>query len=318
MSKNRLIVVRVAATLILAALAGYFISTHLESIKAIKVTSWSSLGYMAIFELGMLTMNGVFSKVMLREFKVDLDFYEWFGLSVINTAGNLLLPFRGGIVLNGIFLKKRFDFPLSDYMVTVMGTYVVTFFCSALIGITGMGYLYVFQGVDSWLISSCLAGIAIILGAVMYFDTTALISGLKIPALNKYLKVLSAWDRIRGKNGVILFVVILVAINLSLAACATFYGFQTIGQSIGLVECLMLAIVAGFSSMLSILPANLGIREVMTGVTSTLLGVNAVGSVTVSLIERLLVFILAVTGSLICLPILLKDKSNLSDLIDRS
>lgn len=294
--------------LVLAAIV-YFL-TNLESIKALRIASWYYLALMAFGVFGSLVVNGIFNKLILREFSISLRFIEWFGLSVITTSGNLLLPMRGGTVANAIYLKNHHQFPMSDFLATIMGTYVITFFCNAALGLLGMLYLYFAKGIVSWLIGACLLAVTLILGAFIIWDLTSYLKVLRFPKLDLYLNVLMAWNKIRGNGRVIATVVIITVVNLFLASLSTYAGFATIGHPIGFAEALLLAVVAGFSTMLSVLPANMGIREVMTGISSTLLGLTSVYAIMMSLGERILTLTIATISSLCCLPFLKPQKGS--------
>ena len=82
-------------------------------------------------------------KVNIFIFNLNLQFKEWFGITVSNTMYNYILPFRGGMAIKGVYLKKQFAFPYTKYVSYLSGFYLLNFTISSIIAlITGSFLIY--------------------------------------------------------------------------------------------------------------------------------------------------------------------------------
>ena len=121
--------------LALAGIALWYGYTHKELFLNLKKISAFSLIALILLVFVSQILNGCMFKYLMRIFKTNLGFREWFGLSVCNTMFNYYLPARGGIVVRAYYLKKKYGFSYSHYTSLIVGSYIIIFMLSAGMGL---------------------------------------------------------------------------------------------------------------------------------------------------------------------------------------
>ena len=77
--------------------------------------------------LAMLVVNGFFLKVLTVSFGINLNFFEYFSISIITSFGNIFLPMKGGAGFRAVYLKSRYDFDYSYFLSSLAANYLVVF-----------------------------------------------------------------------------------------------------------------------------------------------------------------------------------------------
>jgi uncharacterized protein (TIRG00374 family) len=242
------------------------------------------------------SVNGLVNKILLKEFKIYLTFKEWFGLSVINTIGNYVAPFRGGAISNALYLKKKYQFSYSAFLSLLSATYIIVFWVNSLLGIVALIFVKIFYNKFSNTIFIFFLFIFFILTIIILLSPK--VKKSKHKYLNKFIDVINDWHIIRKNLKVIIAISFLAFINNILIVFMSHLEFLIIGESIEISKLLVLSIFSSFAIFLSITPGNLGIREAFSVYSGQLLGIPIVKVVAISIIDRLINFILSFLLSL--------------------
>jgi hypothetical protein len=90
----------------LIALAVWYVSNNLGSLKNIKNFRLAYLAPLIAVHLASLGLNGWMNRQLIAEFGLKLGFVQWYGLSAINALGNYLPLPQAGAAVRGVFLKR--------------------------------------------------------------------------------------------------------------------------------------------------------------------------------------------------------------------
>lgn len=285
---------RVLHTAVYLALAGgavFFCLKYWPEIQTLRLVRPAQLPALGLLAICSLWVNGIFNNLFYRAFNVRLIFSEWFGLSVVNTIGNLMIPFRGGAISNAVYLKKKHGFSYLSYISALSASYVMVFWVNSLVGIGGALLVWLRYGVFSWTVLAFLGCCFLSLSLVILFCPK--LETVESPHLNRIIEAINAWDTIKSRRSVLARISLLALANSVIATLMLFVEFHVIGFSIPIPHCAVLAIFAGFSTLLSLTPGNLGIREAVTAVSGALVGVPIPVAVVASVIDRLATFIVS-------------------------
>ncbi|MEX0595908.1 MAG: lysylphosphatidylglycerol synthase domain-containing protein, partial [Candidatus Paceibacterota bacterium] len=97
-----------------------FFRNNSENFASLKNISADQFGLIFFLNFLLYAVNGFIINCFLNCFDLKLQFLEQIYLSVLTTFGNYFLPFRGGAALRGVYLKQRYQFQYSRFMVAMM------------------------------------------------------------------------------------------------------------------------------------------------------------------------------------------------------
>jgi uncharacterized membrane protein YbhN (UPF0104 family) len=245
----------------------------------------------ALLVIAGLWTNGLFNRQIYRTFNVSLNFKEWFGLSVVNTAGNFIFPLRGGSISTALYLKRVHNLTYTDFITTLSATYVITFWVNSLIGLISMGWIWLEKGIFSALITAMFSGCFLALSLVILFSPK--FAPTSSSFLNKFIEAINSWHKIRNNRPIMIFVGFITILNFLLGMMMTKLEFEMLDTAISLAQASLLTIFTSFAGLVSIAPGNLGFREAFTGFSSLAAGLPITTAIAASLMERAVTFLVS-------------------------
>lgn len=282
MNKKRIF--QILALSILTIWFAVYFYQNIEEFRHLKIVNIAYLIPLCLLSILFLITNGLVLKYLLEPFKVRLEFKEWFGLSVINTMGNYLTPFRGGAVAKAVYLKTKHQFSYSYFLSTLAGVYIIVFLVNSFVGIFTMLALYQFSGIFNVLIFIIFLSIFLSLLTIIIFSPS--FKETKYPFLNKFINVLNGWHLIKNNKKVITVIGLISLINVAIMVLMMFLEFRVFGLEISFLSVLFLSIVSTLGLFVSITPGALGIKEAIVAFTATVINIPVSQVLAVSILDR--------------------------------
>jgi len=271
--------------LVFAVIVILFIRKHSLEFEKIFHVSFFYILSISVFVLTSTCLNGFRLKILMDFFQVPLKFKEWFGLSVITTFGNYL-PFQGGMLAKGAYLKCVHDFKYSSFLAMVAASYMVTFFVNGLIGLIISLLIWVVYRIFSLFIIViflfiCLFSIFLILFSPKTY-------GGKKRSIKKLFNVIEGWKLIKKDYHLLGKLVIIDLIFALVYAIRLFLAFDALSSSVPLLYCLIIGPMALLSGIINLTPAAIGIREGVAGFSSKLLGMRLSSGFAATSLDRII------------------------------
>ncbi len=233
-------------------------------------------------------------RYLVLVFNVILPFREWFGLTVANAMYNYLSPARGGMVARAFFLKRKYNFPLTEYGALLMGLFWFSFLVSSLLALI-LGILcYSPENKMSALI--IVASISILVGTIaigvagLWFD----LSKIPIP-ITRLRTILGTFSRGLKKfqtnkrlippiTGFSLALIFVYALRL-------YWTYRALGIPLDFEKVLLLQAFINISAVISLTPGNFGIHEGIAGALAGYLGMSPDQALLGVLVDRAITII---------------------------
>jgi len=237
---------------------------HLELFKYFSV----SMGALLLFAVASaLIANGHINYFLFRSFAVGLTRHDGLKLAVLNNIGNYL-PLSFGLISKGIYLKRVFGLGYGDYVSLSLAMVILHASISGILGLAALYRLGITR-LEVILPFLFLALLGVTLRMPSYLAHTALFRG-KIEklkgaqaAFKKNFAQLSLWQ--------LIYIVFQSAILL--------ISFSAIGQSLGPWHILLYACGLTAIRFVSILPAGIGVRELIVIALGTYTGLGITAAV---------------------------------------
>lgn len=139
-NKKRKLTQFILLVIVLAAFA-YFIASNYEDFRSIQINNWVYLVPISLLFLLYIGVNAYTMNLILRKLGADIKLSESYGLSAINSLGNLILPLRGGMVSTAVYLKKKYSVGYSNFVLLISAIYIIVFLINSITGILSLIYI---------------------------------------------------------------------------------------------------------------------------------------------------------------------------------
>ncbi len=269
--------------LIALVIFGVYLSANADRYRQLLDLSALTIGWLLLLSLLFWVVNGVINTVFYRGLDTPVTLHEGLGLAAVNTLANQL-PFAGGLVAKGVYLKQRYRLTYSRYLSATAALYICFVAANGVLGLAVLAYAQ-WRG----------AAAPAILWLGFALMTTAL-AALWLPVRPGWLPL--RWQRraaqlaegwhILGQNWLLVLQLTGLQIGLTALFAARFWlAFGMLSQPVSFSDCLLFAAATVLSRLVSIAPGGLGVREGIVGAMAAVLGFDVAASVVAVGLERL-------------------------------
>ncbi|MFZ2447661.1 MAG: lysylphosphatidylglycerol synthase transmembrane domain-containing protein [Syntrophobacteraceae bacterium] len=302
----------------LLALITYYMVGHSSDFKLILNISPAYCFIIGMLYILFLITNGLFFKIMVSEFDIDMSFCEYTAISILTAFGNAFVPLRGGVGMRAIYMKSRYGFNYTNSVATIAGTYVIGLNVTSIVALVTIVVLYVKEGQSSPAITSAIAFMALASGYIMLFNPQwhKLIpfSGIR----SKLDELMYGWSVIRKSSKNVLYMYALTLSNFILLSVITWCELKALGigdmhgNPVTYLQALFLSVISIISLFVSITPASLGIKEGLLMLTSSVVNISPSYVVMMSILDRAISFsvlLMLFHPATYCLNVCLRKKA---------
>ncbi len=255
--------------------AGLFVVYIYENVgRLIQLLDISFTLLMGIFLMVVifLLINGLINHQFYRSIGIFMTVNEAVGLAAVNTLANQL-PFAGGLVAKGAYLKRKHRLDYTRYLSATMALYVCFVAANGVIGlailiyweITGelSGPIFLWFGFSGMAVSLLVFWVPL--------NTKSISENYK----NTFLKLIEGWLVLRQKPFVTGRLVLLQCAITIFFAGRFWLAFRMVSQEVFFGQCILFASATVISRLVSIAPGGIGVREGIVAGLAALLGFDA-------------------------------------------
>jgi uncharacterized membrane protein YbhN (UPF0104 family) len=227
--------------------------------------------------------SGLINLFVYRNLGAPVTVVEALSLSAVNTLANLL-PFAGGMVAKGVYLKRKFQLGYTRFLSATMALFVIMVATSGAIGLATLVYRSLRPGHE--VSPLLLSGFAVMLlsVAVLWLPPSLVPRGRWALRFGQFLE---GWRFMRRQPG-LLALLLLLQLGLMFVLAGRYWtAFHLMSQPVTFTDCLLFAAGTTLTQLVTITPDGLGIREGIVGGIAALLGFDLGVSVVAVTIDRL-------------------------------
>lgn len=264
-------------TIVMLALIGFYISINKSNFEILRGISLTDIFILAFLYLFNVYFSASQNARLIQSLGIPLSNLESFGLSNVSALVGLVVP-QGLTLTKAIYLKQRYALPYSKSPAWFLALLVVFLFIgSCIMAITNT--LASLQGIKVPFI----LWIATIGGAMstilFFFDIPQIISeksGRFGRLMNNFS---SGWKELRSNKANLVKVCIWqIAIYLC-SGIQIAIAYRSLGMDINPLIGISLSVFIFFSTVVTVIPGNLGFQEALYGYFSYLSGLTFVQGV---------------------------------------
>jgi len=261
---------------------GFYLSNNQDLLLSLKNIPISYILILLVIQVLLLVTNGLFLKALTLKFNIHLKMTEWFGLAVVTTMGNYVTPFSGGLLFRATYLKHQHSFSFTKFATLIYANYLINFWSIGVIGT--LSILIVDPTGTNRMVLLFFLMVVLILSIIILLPVT------KIPGNSKLNRIINSsidgWLLIKRDKKLLTKLISYTLANIILNTLAFWVACSALGFTISLFASVIISLVAAFSIVIKITPANLGIHEAIIGFSAPLVGIGAGEGLMTALVIR--------------------------------
>ncbi len=299
---------RIASTvlfLVLIGLLAAYIWQNREDFRQLLNLSGGTVALMLLLGWLGCVVNCAYHLVILKTYDISLSLVDWMGVVSVSNAIAYVLPMRADLLFSAAYYKRVKGLAYTKSVSMAAGNIVfgVAFsLLQILVALLCMGFLDGQWPATLWIL--WVLGTA----ALTVFIVFSLLVQGKQPKIMQRYKLLG--DVVEGFNALLLnrkllWQLLLCLIGNNLAQLLLYMVcFRAVGLPITLYEALFYNSISWLSSIVAIVPGNIGIKESVMGIGAMLMGSVLQTGVAVSLLHRVAVMVVyIVMGLIFAIPV---------------
>jgi uncharacterized membrane protein YbhN (UPF0104 family) len=272
----------------------FYVFSHLDDFRSILSRRVPTLHILLLICSIFLTylVNARILRRALLVHQVKVPLMENLSLTYATTAANYFMPFKGAVGLRALYLRRRFELPLKDFISQLMMVSVITLGISSIFALLGLIFLPKDVGGKSAIL------VGIYFTAVIVLGLASLILGklgVKLP--KRLMGFLESWDRYRANTLIFSELLVLDTIYYLLWCLTNYLALSAFQVKLNLFESFFYTSLQIHALIINLTPAGLGIVEAMSVFAGSILDFSPAEALLAQGLSRLCaIFILSLCG----------------------
>jgi len=270
--------------LILIAGLGYYGYLHREDFAELRlVNPWLLIVLIGLFIFSYFTI-AIVNNELMKALKVKMPVLESFMLAIVTGFYNLITPFRGGMAVRAVYLKKKYGFAYVHFLASLSAVYVLTFFVASFLGLVSTVWIYYSTGVFSWILFFVF--LFVFFGMLGIIFISPKFKERRNKWLNRFVKVVNGWHLIKHNKQIIVLTSVVTLVQILLGSLGMWLQFRVFGLEVPFVAAVFLSAIGNLSLLIGLTPGNLGVHEAVVVFSARTIGISAAESLSVALLGR--------------------------------
>lgn len=239
-----------------------------------------------------IAINGIFMKLSMVLFDRYLSIRESIIVSFISSAGNFFAPAGSGLGIRAVYLKRHHKLGYSNYVSIVLCSYIFTFIVSSIFGLLALFMLQASNSPGVQLLAFIFLVLLLSSLSLLFFrikkgqHKTRI--GRKVGAI--FFQIHEGWLLLLSHRKVMIQLFGLTIVNTLLTLLTTYILTQAIGAHIGFAAILLYSVLGSLSVFINITPGNLGVKEAIYIILSSVIGLSTAEILSIAVIDRAVIF----------------------------
>jgi uncharacterized membrane protein YbhN (UPF0104 family) len=270
--------------LVILAVIVYYLYVNAKDYFHLLQVSPTKLAIIGLLAVAVPAGNGFINLYLFQTLRVNLSLRESVYLAASTTLANQL-PFPGGMISRGLYLKHRHGLSYASYLSASLALFFCMLSASGFIGLAILGYWFLFKTVSVPL--PLTIGFACMAAGVLVF--WAPFARMKLPGkIGAWTgQAVEGWTMISHNPRLLYRLVGLQTILMLTFAVRQWLAFQMLSQNIAIDQAILLASGIVLTQVVNFAPGGLGVTEVIVGGIASALGFDFTVSIAAIELDRL-------------------------------
>jgi uncharacterized membrane protein YbhN (UPF0104 family) len=287
-SKSKWIkVISIAAFITIAVLLVKYIYAQKDDfIRILYLKSEYLYGIMGLSLLSPL-WGFRYRKIAVEQMGGKIDLIDWFGMQAIVNLLSYFLPFRGGLALSAGYYKKKCGVSLSYFTSITAGGFMVGLYAVSMEILVGLLFLLLMKNRFPWILWIFAILLVILINLFIFFSRKyGEYVFSKLPFQKYTLPIVKGFIVLIENRKVLLKVIVITFISEMIHSLRMFCVYAALGNEMNFFLILIYTGIDYLSDIVSFLPGNLGVKEVLIGTATYYTGNYFNDGIMISLLIR--------------------------------
>lgn len=276
--------------IVICVLGVKFIIDNRELFSFLKTLTLGEVGICAGTMIFNFFFTAAIDKTLMKALEVQLSWFDIITVTFVNAFLNCIMPFGSAYFIKAKYLKDKSGLSYTKFIALTMGVTFINFYVVIL---TTMAVLLM-SGIEREILfqAEFMLGLGTLL-SVLAFWLCYRINGAIVERLpfKRYLKqiVEGLYELSKKKNIIsicaVLFLMGTLVISLRFMMISLFMG-----ERISYAEAVFNQCAYSMSSLITILPGNIGINEIFVGIANRFLNSNFNTGVAITMVNRMIYY----------------------------
>ena len=257
--------IRYIGLILLVALGIYYFYHKSNELKQLMDLTLLQISAASVFIILYFFIIGKKYKSIFSAFQVKLSTKEWLGLPQVIMLFNLIL-FKSGTIANAYYLKKHHKLSYSRFIVGMSSQKLLDFFAVSFVGFIFSLGLFVFLKINFYVVLI----FCVLLSVLIFLFLTPSMNNKKYDSrvMKKVIEVIGLWHEFKQNKTIIVEVIVLEIIAIFILGMRYYVAFNILNNPVGFFDCVIISIFVSITGYVSIFPGNIGIREIVVGLSA--------------------------------------------------
>lgn len=265
--------------------------------RFVNIFQFSPLTFLFLLFLIIFSLigNGVGNFLLYQALGLLITIQDSVGLAAVNTLGNQL-PFSGGLIAKGVYLKNRFNLSYAKYITATGALYICFLATNGVMGLLSLTWIMI--AAEDIFPILVFAGFTFMIGSIVLLWIPLKIPFLPVVWQERLKGMEEGWKTLSG-NKTLIFQLVFVQIATVIAMAGRYWiAFRVFSQPVDFAGCVLFSSATILTRLVSISPGGLGIREGIVAGLSTILGFDpGVSAIAVGFDRLVATAIIAIVGT---------------------
>jgi len=258
-------------TVILLIWMGWLLHQNAGIFSSLKNMKYSDILVIVLLQPINVGIVALTNKLVIDHIGRNISFSDSFLLQYANNFLNKLVA-EGGSVYRGGYLKAQYDFPLSKYISSIGGVYVIGLMTNAITGVLLLLIIYLTEHVFNMYV--LIVFLAIVVGTLIL-----IIIEPKFTESNWFFRkvnqVLDGWNNIKRNKKLLFYIFSLSALGAFVSAVSTFIAYRGLDEEIKFANSLLYSSISTMANFINLTPGGLGVNEAVLVFSSEVIGISS-------------------------------------------
>lgn len=266
-----------------------YLAVNFEDLKYLLTINMSVIVQVMLANIATMLLTGYIFYFMVNSLGLKMLLLEWVGLTFVGFIANYITPFKIGTISKSVYLKKKYNFSYTNFLVIFSGYNLLHLIIVSVFGvILGFFIEYFQQGQKTIFVFSLLLFLILILLTVILEYITQ--HKKVIPQRLRHF--FEGWKKLRKSRNVICKLVLCDIIIILLGTITHLLLYRSIKVQTSFSDMLILTVLMSLSSVINITPGNIGVGEWLFVFVSQAFGIGINESIVATGIGRIVHLVL--------------------------
>jgi uncharacterized membrane protein YbhN (UPF0104 family) len=279
--------------LIILGVGALYYRAHSSEFHIIYAVSVKYVILLSFLQLLSSLFYALRLKIIADYYHLDLNFFQLYGLFRAASFSSLVLPLAGGATAKAYYLKKFHNLKYSSFVAMSGLSGIIAFVTNGIIALLLLAWIGRFSG-----------HLPVVLGLIVVGGLAAFLTvhrAARFPYYNFIREVGEEWENLKKDVGTISRLILVSLFIFCLSSLQMYVAFRVFSIDLPLVAGGVMAALAAMTSVVKIVPGDIGVRETIMISIAGLSGVSLNGGVNAALLSR----IVGVAWTLLLTPVFL-------------